>query len=292
MLASIYYNAAPLSGQPISFPSLPIEHLANSYLSYNERRNQTEADFDIGFGLTARAGYRYHTLSTSLSNTQDAEVGYRQASITENTAIAGINFEPGRWMHLAFDYEHNSPDQALMRTDLFRYNQYKFDWRIGSWKGLSANGRVAILQNRNPQSDIDLTSHNRSYTVAVNYEPNERFSLNLDYSKSSIFSDIAILLPQTLQMDRSLFDERGNGVGGSVSIGIYRGTKIDFGYRGILNVGSFPLNYHQPFASVSIPLQYHLAFKTSWQYFGYNEKGSAVQDYRAHLVMFGLAYSY
>jgi hypothetical protein len=115
--------------------------------------------------------------------------------------------------------------------------------------------------------------------------------LSLDYQRSDILSAMAIILPQTLNLDRSFFDERGSSVGGSMGIGIYHGLRTDFGYRVILNAGSFPLNFYQPFASLSIPLPNHFTIRTNWQYFGYNEKGTNLQDYRTHLITIGLAYS-
>jgi hypothetical protein len=157
---------------------------------------------------------------------------------------------------------------------------------------LSTTGRVAFMRNSNEQPDVDLNSHRRNYAVALNYEPQQRFTLSLDYSRTNIFSNIAILLPQTLDADRSLFDERSDAVGGMIGFDVYRGARLDFGYRAILNLGSYPLNFHQPYASFSIPLPNRLTWRTNWQYFGYNEKGAALQDYRGHLLTFSLAYSY
>jgi hypothetical protein len=257
-------------------------------LDYDRVQNQMEAEFDVGHGFFARGGYRYGFVETALQGGEST----RSASLSHHTALVGIQYRRAQWMKLSFDYENNNPDNALTRTDLFDYDQFKFTWRVGSWKGFSANGSVSALRNKNPQSDIDFTSHNRNYSVALNYEPSERITLRLDYSRLDIFSDIAILLPQSLQVDRSLFDEQSDGVGASMGLGIYRGSRLDFGYRGVFNVGTFPLNYHQPFASVMVPVHQRVAFRTYWQWYGYNEKIASIQDYRGHLVTFSLAYSY
>ena len=159
-------------------------------------------------------------------------------------------------------------------------------------RSLSFSGTVAALSNGPTNADeIDLRTHNRSYNFAVNYDPSERLTFSVDFQRSNILSDIAILLPQTLDPSRSFYDERGSSVGGSMGIDIYHGLRTDFGYRVILNAGSFPLNYCQPFASLSVPLRNHFAIKTYWQYFGYNEKGTDLQDFRTHLVTIGIAYS-
>jgi hypothetical protein len=292
LMSSTYFHSRPLSGEPPPSYDSNISHLLDNWLTYDQVRNQFEAELDLGGGFSARGGHRYTYSEASLANLVDGKEDPATADLTQHTGIVGLNYRPGRWMHLGLDYETNYSKGLLTRTDLLNYDQLKFDWHVNPWKTLGFSGRIALLQNTNPKSDIDFKSHNRNYSVAVNYEPNERFSLNLDYERSNLLSDIAILLPQTLKLDRSYFDERGSSVGGSMGVGIYRGWRTDFGYRAILNAGSFPLSYYQPFAIMSVPLPSHLAFKTYWQYFGYNEKGTSLQDYRGHMVTFSLAYSY
>lgn len=294
ILSSIFFNASSLAGPPGgSKRDVHVTNLQGSMLAFDQLHNQAEFEFDLSHGFTIRAGHRFTYAEATLQGNDNGEIDSETASYTKQTGIVGFSFNRGQWLTLGLDYEKNFKNQAITRTDLLDYDQFKFDWKVRATKSLSLRGRVAYLKNTNDQSDIDFRSHNRNYTMAVNYEPSERFSVSLDYSRTSIFSDIAILLPQTLQLDRSLFDERGNGVGGSMSLGLFRGIRFDVGYRGILNMGTFPLNYHQPNASLLVPLNKQLAFKTSWQYFGYREKGgSTLQDNRTHLLTFSLAYQY
>jgi hypothetical protein len=285
LLASSYYQARPLSGESVTYPQVDVSRIVDSYLSYRGLENQLEAEVGIWQNLYARAGWRYGDTK--------AVVGEKEAGVTQQTAIAGVAYRQGRWLELGVDYEDNSPSaHSLMRTDLFDYSQVKFDWKVGAWKGLSANGNVAVVTKRNAQADIDLSGHNRNYAVAVNYDPGERLHFGVDYMRSSIFSDMAIILPQTLQTGRSVYDESVDGVGGSLGVGLYRGSRIDLGYRGIYSTGSYPLNYHQPYAQVTIPLHNHLAVKAYWQYYDYNQKAMSLQSYHSNLVTISLAFSY
>jgi len=288
VLASSYYQASPLSGQPVTFPQVDVSEVVSSYLSYSGIQNQLEAEAEVWRNLYARGGWRYTDTRATVGGAEK-----RSAGVVQQTAIAGVAYRRGRWLELAVDFENNNPSShSVLRTDLFDYSQVKFDWKVGSWKGLSANGNVAVVSNRNAQSDIDLSGHNRNYAVAVNYDPGERFHVSVDYMKSSIYSDMAIILPQTLQTGRSVYDESLNGVGGSVGVGLYRGTRFDFGYRGIYSTGSYPLNYHQPYAQLTVPLHNHLAVKGYWQYYDYNQKGLSLQSYHSNLVTLSLAVSY
>jgi hypothetical protein len=191
---------------------------------------------------------------------------------------------------VGLDFERSRSDQVLTRSDPFHYDELRFDWRLRRGEKLSTSGRVSLLRNRNGQNEIDLDAHNRSYAFTVGYEPSQRFSLNLDYSRTNVYSSLAILLPQTLDPDRSLFLERSHGVGGSLAFELLRGIRTELGYRGVLNGGDRPLDYHQPFASVAIPIGKRLVWKAYWQYLGYNERWTGLEDHRAHLVTFALAY--
>ena len=289
LLASVFLNASSLLG-PSGKSNVKVSNILGSLLAYDQLSNQAELEYDLGQGFTLRGGHRYTYAEATLQSSENGSSDSSTANFGQHTGIAGVGFARGQWLNLTLDYEKNLANRALVRTDLLDYDQFKFDWKVRPWKSVSLNGRVAFLRNTNDQSDIDLKAHNRNYTVALEYEPNERFSMSLDYSRTNILSDLAILLPQTLQLDRSLFDERGQAVGGSFAVAVYRGSKVEFGYHGILNIGSFPLNYHQPFAAVTIPLPEHMAFRTYWQYYGYNEIGSNLQDNRTHLVTISLAY--
>ncbi len=292
LLASTYYKARFLAGGPGVVDQIEFENAADSYLVYDWIRNASEVEVGIAGNLYARGGYRYSSTKATIRDTDPRFTRTQSASVVQHAALAGVAYRR-KGMRLGVDFEKNEPDDsAVVRTDLFDYYRFKFDWSVGPWRGFSFNGNVALLGNRNPQSDIDLTQHNRNYSFAVNYAHSERVNLSLDYTRSNILSDIAILLPQTLTRDRSVYDERGHGIGAGLGLGIYRGTRLDFGYRGILSSGSYPLNYHQPYALLHIPLRNHLAVRTHWQYYGYNEKGIGLQDWRGHLVTLSLALSY
>ena len=289
ILSTTFFGSSTLAGN-VPTSNQTLTDFLNTLITYDSIENQAEFEFDVGHGLVAHAGHRYTTADTTMFNPGDQVPDY--ATFSRQTALVGFYFIRGQWLRLNLDYENNTTSGALTRTSLLNYDRFKFDWRVGSWKHISANGRVAFLRNRNPQTDVDWHDHNKDYSVGLNYSPSDRYYLSLDYARSTILSDMLIILPFNFQNTRSLFDERTQGLGAMAGIGIYRGSKIEFGYRGILNVGSFPLNYHQPFASLTIPLPGHLAYKTSWAWYGYNEKNSDVQDFRRHLVLFSLAYNY
>jgi hypothetical protein len=291
VLDTAYLNASPLSGQTPSGPDTNVSRLLDSYLSFDQTRNQIEAELAIGRGFSLRGGHRYTSTRVTLSNGENGDTASSEADVAQQTGIFGLWYRPTRRMHFGVDYEVNSSDGALTRTDLLNYHQVNFDWQFDPLKNLSLSGRVGLLKNRNDQPDIDLDSHNRNYSFALNYDFNQRINFTLDYQHSNILSNLAILLPQTLKEDRSIYDERGSAAGGTLGIDFYKGLRADIGLRAILNAGDFPLKYYQPFASITVPLRNGLAVRTMWQDFAYNESNSTLQDFRTQLYTFSLIYS-
>jgi hypothetical protein len=290
LLATLFLNARALSGQP-GVSDVSVQSALAELFSFDQVRNLAEVEFAIARGFSARAGHQY-TFSEVSKRKADEDV-LSTFDATQQTGLFGVAYRRGQWLHLALDYEKTISNRVLMRTDLLDFDRFRFDWRLGRWRNIYANGRVAFLRNRNDDDGIDLRGHNRDYTVAITYEPSERFNATVDYTRSNILSDLLILLPARLQIDRSIFDERTDSIGGALGVGVYRGARIDFGYRGIHNFGNLPLQYHQPFASVTIPFHNRLSLRTHWQYFGYNEKLTpGFDDHRTHLVTLSLAYSY
>ncbi len=77
-----------------------------------------------------------------------------------------------------------------------------------------------------------------------------------------------------------------------MDIGLIRGASLALGYSVVGTTGNFPLNFHQPYAQISIPCSRRISWNSSWRYYGYNEKGQSLQDYRTHLYTSGLAFKY
>jgi hypothetical protein len=287
MLSSLFANATSLLGPGPTFDT-NVSEVLNSRLDYSEVRNEAELEYSLGRGLSVRAGHRYTFIDATI---EDSRRNAEKASLSRNTALVGFDYRPGQKLRVGFGYENNRANNPLVRTTLLDYDRFNVDWRFGPWKGFTLNGRVSVLRNSDPANDIDWTSHDRDYTIALNYQPSERISLDLDYSRSNLFSDIAVVIPQTLASARSIFDERTSGIGARMEVEIFRRNRIEIGYRGMINRGSFPLDYHQPYAALWIPLQRHLAFRPFWQFYGYSEKITPSEDYRTHLVIFSLVYS-
>ncbi len=288
-LSTLFLNASSLQGPGGSTTSQTLTDTLNTQFTYNTVRNQFEVEMDLGHGLSGRAGHRFNYLE--ITNDDSEEVTTSDA--TQNTAIVGLTYRPGRWLRFGIDYENTQTNRPLTRTDLFNYDQVTVDWRVGAWYGLSFSGKIGARNYKDGAPDIGLKGHDQNYTGSVNYDPNDKISIGVDFSRTNLLSDLLIVLPQNLTTTRSLFDQRIGSIGSRVGLTVYKGIKTEFGYRGIINKGTYPLEFHQPYASLWLPLKGGLAFKPTWQYFGFNYRQDPFkfQNYQTHLFTFALVFS-
>jgi hypothetical protein len=286
MLSTTYMNASSLFG-PGPKTNMTVKDTLNTMFAYNEVRNQAEVEYEIGYGFSARAGHRYQYMEVTTDDSEDIAT----SNVSRGTGLVGMVYRPGKWLRFGLDFEETRSNQVMTRIDQYDYYQVNMDWRIGSWNGLSFNGRIGLRSNKNAVPDIDLKAHDQNYSGTISYEPNDRISISADLSRTNLLSDLLIIVPQTLSSERSVFDQRVMGIGSRVALTIYKGFKTEFGYRGIFNKGSYPLEFHQPYASLWIPIAHGLAFKPTWQYYGYHQSLYGFENYQTHLVTFALVFS-
>lgn len=287
VLSSLYLDASSLLGPGGPKKTVTYSDAVNNLFAYNEVRNLAEMEVDVFAGIVARAGHRY----SSLEITSTDPDGSTTNNLIRNGAFVGVGYHPAKWLRFGVDYEKTKTNMPMTRNDLFKYDQVNIDWRVGAWKGLSFNGKVGIKRNSNDAADIGLKAHDESYSGTITFEPNERLSMSADFSRTNLFSDLLIVLPQNLKTAREIFDQRVGGIGGRMGFTLFKGIKTEFGYRGMINKGSYPLEFHQPFASLLIPIGGGLAFKPSWQYFGYHQNQFGFENYQTHLVTFALVFT-
>jgi hypothetical protein len=286
MLSTLYLNATSLFG-PGAVTNPRINEVLDTLFVYNEVKNQAEAEFALGHGFAVRAGHRYQYVEARSEDSEDVNA----SDFSRRTALVGMVYRPGRWLRLGVDYEKSKTNRVLTRTDLLNFDRVNVDWRIGSWKGLGFNGRMWVQRNSNLVPDIGLKTHDQNYSAGVSYDPSERLSLSVDFTHADLFSDLLIVIPQNLQSARSIFSEKTSGIGGRMALGLYKKNKLEVGYRGVINRGEYPLEFHQPYASLWIPLGGNLALKPGWQYFGYSQDLFGFENYQTHLFTFSLVYT-
>jgi hypothetical protein len=120
----------------------------------------------------------------------------------------------------------------------------------------------------------------------------KRFTLQGDYTRATVRSDISYLVPQALQAARSFY--RDNAHLGSAILDIalpgYRklAPKLSLGGSLLISSGSRPTSYYQPLGKLVVPISARVAWVSDWRYYGFGETFYAYEGFRTHLITTGL----
>ncbi len=252
--------------------------LLNTLLATDLNVQEFQAQFWATPRLALRAGHRYEK--------KDVEVG-QLLSWTRHVLVLGgsYDFRRGR---ISADYEFGDTDRPIFRTDPVDSDRLRINGRFRPWKSLQFTGSANLFDHDDDLPSIDFTSRSRDWSLQFDYTPRDRLIVSGTYERSSFRSDLSILIPQTFQTDRSLYRERGDYASLQVSLPLPRRASLGFGYSVWGTVGNFPLTYHQPLATLEVPLTDRLTVYGRWNYYDYNEKLNLFpQDYRVHLAVIG-----
>jgi hypothetical protein len=236
------------------------------------------------------------------------------------SALFGFSARPTKQLRFNFDTEQYYADNTFTRISPRHLQIYKVraNYKPRNW--LSFGGAVNIRENRNDTGDIGNFQHNRSYAITGALAPSEsKWSADLWYNYNDIFSQTNICFVATPTPPGSLscgtpflsgisvYSETAHVAGGSVYLHPFSRLKLGAGYtinssNGntlILNpnapTGPLAFNYHLPLASLEFEITKHLAYKTGWNYYDYNEKGNPgptlPRDFRGNTFTLSLRYS-
>ncbi len=236
------------------------------------------------------------------------------------SALVGVSARPTNNLRFSFDTEQFYADNTFTRISPRHLQIYKgrMNYKPNNW--MSFGGGVNIRENRNDTADIGNLQHNRSYVFNTVIAPPEgNWGLDLSYDYNDIFSQTNICFVATptpvgalscgtpFLSGLSVYKELSNVAGGSlywkpvsrVNVGVGYTLTSSTGSTLILNpnspTGPLSFNYHLPLASLAIQLSRNLTYKTSWNYYDYNEKSNPgptlPRDFRGNAFTLSLRYS-
>jgi hypothetical protein len=276
---------------------LDTESLLDAFVGMDHHRNQIEAQILATPELTLRVGHRYETRKLELDAAALTSPGFEPPSVglnafdwTRNVLILGGTYRlPGR-NRLSVEYELGRTDRPIMRTEPTDYDRLRIQGRFSPFERLELNGSLSLFDHE--ESRVDFTSRSRIYSLQFTYRPLNRVAVAGHWERSDFNTSISYLIPQVLVEDTFTFDELGDYGSLYVDARLVRNARLSLGYSVWGNRGDFPVNHHQPFARLEIPLSERVSAYGMWNHYDYNEKIHLFpQRYRAHLAVFGFLYS-
>jgi hypothetical protein len=244
--------------------------------------------------------------------------------ITEHSLLLGFWLKPVTWWRNSFDMEILTADKTLTRIgprnrDLFRYRT-----RMRPYKWLNVGGSLYWMEQRNGQADIANSQHNRNVSINAAITPKEKWSLDLSYGYTDVFSSIQIcyidymgVAPKSTSTPcgtgafltgTSNYVNVGHYISGGFTLDPVKELHLAAGYtlnsydgsNLLLNpnapVGPLRSNYHLPNASIAYDFAKRWTARAAWNFYEYNEKGDPgtipARDFRGNVFTMGMRYAF
>jgi hypothetical protein len=134
----------------------------------------------------------------------------------------------------------------------------------------------------------------RSAGFSVSWFPREKVAVDFDYMRGHETARIHTVDRTENDAPRPLilYKEDSHILNAGADVNLYQDVRVGLGYRLVNASGSYPIHYHRPYARLSVPLREYLSLNINYQYYGYDERGRSIQDYRANLLTASLRLSF
>jgi len=301
---------------------------ANKITRYRKYQNTIEADYQFNNRYSIHLGYRYgrrhleqifegFNLGSSGSvtpppaRTSETEVEQNQTHVF----IGGFKARPASNWTIYFDAEHGTADNVFTRIGNYDYTNIRAKSRYVPNRNVSFNLAVITRNNSNPSdiagvslSNFGVNIKSRTFTSAVDWNPNSRLSLSTGYNYNWINSDAVIDFSYLSAVNSAL---RGNALYFMRNnfffidttarllprVTFYASYRVNHdsgqgnrlsnptGTPGTL-INSYPMSFQTPEGRLAIRINRHLDWNLGYQYYNYNESelvGPRPQNYHAHL---------
>ncbi|RMG50553.1 MAG: hypothetical protein D6723_12055 [Acidobacteria bacterium] len=282
----------------------------------NAFMNRVQGDYALTDRLIVRAGYRFEHRRTFLQERDrqsirssifgpeppfDFEPRDEETTQNTHTLFAGLSYRWRRRLRLSFDYENGGHLTSFTRVEPRDYQRgrMRIQFRPSDRWSFTASGTISdqTRPNRTRQGlDLMLRNQNRyrSGSISISWFPQRRAALDVDYTRSHITATIHTLDRDLGNAPRPVlvYREDSHVVRAGVNVILYKNLRTDFGYRLVNTSGSFPINFHRPYARLSLPVHRTMTLNIDYQHYGYNERGRSIQDYRANLLTTSLRLSF
>ncbi len=162
------------------------------YNAFNQKSeaNTVNAIFDVTPRAHLSIGYRYRY---RFINDTDGD----SLPIHENWGLFGAAFNPTPQFRINFDFNAMYADAAFTRISPRQLQQYivRTTYKPHPW--LSFVGTINIFESRDNVATVNHLQHNRNFSFGSSFSRSEHWSVDLDYSYSSLFSSTLMCFAST-----------------------------------------------------------------------------------------------
>jgi hypothetical protein len=274
-------------------PQLPFE---TARLTTNYSQEEIIVLFDLTKHLMLRGGYRYvWGDATSVVSPLAGLLLPDSGTVRRNVGIVGFSFRPNTRLLISADVEGASSGSAYFHTSLRDYQKVhgRANYQVSTALTIAAD--LSVLNNQNTAGGVPYDYLAQASSVSFIWSPKaaKRFSIQGDYTRSAIRSDISYLAPQDLQPQRCFYRDNAH-LGGLIvdvalpAVGKIRASTFSGGGSLFISSGSRPTSYFHPVAKLSLPVTAHVSWVSDWHYYGFGEAFYTYEAFRTHVITTGL----
>jgi hypothetical protein len=251
--------------------------------------------------------------------------------INEQAALIGLTARPMDSLRVTGDFEFGYNDYAFTRTSPRQMQSYRIHANYTPRQWVNLDGAIDIEENRDNVYQVNNLEHDRTYSFVVVLSPASKFSFDIGYSYTNVYSQADIC-----------FAASGPGVPAYPACPANLGSPVPltalsfytsaqhFAYSDLMwkpikrftatlgyastfvggntlflsplqPAGTLVFNYQKPYAMFQFDLYKGISYKTAWNYYGYNGKGPTAvsglaplgsQDFNGSTATFSFLYSF
>ncbi len=229
-------------------------------------------------------------------------------SIDTHAFIGGFRVRPTDRFSFIFDVEHGTNNNAFVRINPLEFTRLRARVQYQATDKLFFTGAFTSTDRVNPTPQVENESDARSYTVAVNWEPKSRVSIDAGYDYHDLFSTANVrffLADRVERRGNSLYYARLNSVFANTRFGLTNRLDLLMVYYYVMDrgapgvslgpndfVAAFPLRRHNPEARLAYRFSNNVTGNLSYRHFSYNERDFGVQDYRSNILTSSLRFTF
>ncbi len=283
-----------------------------TYLGIRDISNSTGVEIRVRKWFAIHTGYQYSDRRIAVIDGQEnfgapapappANTPFTQVNILQEGSL-GFRLHPIKALTILADGEFGRNNQPY--TPISDKNYQTFRARIEyKQKSFRLGASAKTDYNSNSITLTSFASHSRSYSADFSWTPKEWFAIDASYNKLHLntlggiffFENGAPLNTESIYIS--------NIHAGNLGARFVLGKRADFyiGYTHTQDTGdgrsaavgnsteptafaaaqTFPLVFLSPQARLSVRINQKLRWNVGYQYYGYNEQFSNLQDYHAH----------
>jgi hypothetical protein len=255
-------------------------------------------------------GSRYFTATSAITATNPT-ITNEEESIGTHAFIGGMRVRPTTATSFMFDVEKGQNNNSFVRINPLDYTRVRARAQVQVTDKIGISGVFTSLDRTNPTPQVENDSNSRSYTVAVNWEPNPRVLLDAGYDYHDLYATGNILYTTVINnvtqrvSGKSLYYARINTFYANTRLGLTNRLDLLMLYYYISDrgaptvslgandiVSTYPLRRHNPEARLAYRFNNNVTGNLSYRHYSYNERDFSFQDYQSNILTTSLRFTF